>query len=78
MQTADQIILALGGSANIARETGFPLTTIESWKGANFIPEWRREALLGLAMRKGVSISTADFPVKKPRASLPTDEARAA
>lgn len=76
MQTADQIVEALGGSANIARETGIPLTTIESWKAANFIPDWRRETLLSLAMRKEKPLSTADFPEKKPRAS--TDQAAAA
>jgi hypothetical protein len=65
---ASHIIDALGGSASIARETGFPLTTIESWKSANFVPEWRRDKLLDLAIRKNVTLSTADFPVRRPRA----------
>lgn len=69
MQTVDQIVEALDGSAAISRETGIPLTTIESWKAANFIPEWRREGLLSLAVRKGKPLSTGDFPPRKPRPS---------
>jgi len=64
MKTAASIIDSLGGSAQVARETGFPLTTIESWKRANHIPEWRRDPLLGLAVRVGVSLSTSDFPAR--------------
>ncbi len=62
MRTAAQIIDALGGSAEIARDTGFPITTIESWKKSGFIPEWRREPLLGLALRKSVALGATDFP----------------
>ncbi|WP_267395539.1 MULTISPECIES: hypothetical protein [unclassified Sphingomonas] len=65
MRTAAQIIEALGGSAEIARDTGFPLTTIESWKKADFIPEWRREKLLGIAGRKAVALGTSDFPARR-------------
>jgi hypothetical protein len=64
MRTAAQIIDALGGSAALSRETGFPLTTIESWKSANRIPEWRQDRLLLLAAKQGVALSTADFPIK--------------
>jgi hypothetical protein len=64
MRTAAQIIDALGGSAALSRETGFPLTTIESWKSANRIPEWRQDRLLLLAAKLGVSLSTSDFPAK--------------
>lgn len=74
MQTATAIIEALDGSAEVSRETGFPLTTIESWKTANFIPEWRRDPLMALARRKNVALSIADFPPKETR----TPRARAA
>lgn len=77
MRTAAQIIDALGGSAEIARDTGFPLTTIESWKKADFIPEWRREPLLGLAVRKAVAIGATDFPARSTRPSTQTEQAAA-
>jgi hypothetical protein len=78
MDTAQEIIDRLGGSAEVARETGFPLTTIESWKGANFIPEWRRDALLALASRKSKPLSTVDFPCRRPRTrGAPADQAAA-
>jgi hypothetical protein len=67
MQTAAQMIDALGGSASVARSTGWALTTIESWKGPNFIPAWRRDPLLKLAARLKVSLSAADFPKRVPR-----------
>lgn len=67
MKTAAAIIDALGGSASISRVTGFPLTTIESWKAANFIPEWRHGALLDLARKIPVKLSTTDFPPKSAR-----------
>lgn len=71
MSTATDIIDALGGSAAVSRETGFPLTTIESWKAANFIPEWRQGAILQMAGRKADElpkpITAADFPPKEAR-----------
>ena len=69
MRTATDIIETLGGSAAIARATGFPLTTIESWKMANCIPDWRRDRLLSLATSLGVALSTTDFPSRKPIAA---------
>jgi len=78
MKTVDHIITLLGGSAEIARETGFPLSTIESWRRPNFIPDWRREPLLGLAVRKDIALSTADFPTKTARASVASPERAAA
>lgn len=78
MKTVDHIISLLGGSAEIARETGFPLSTIESWRKPNFIPDWRRDPLLGLAVRKDVALSTADFPAKTVRAAVALPEKVAA
>jgi len=80
MSTASDIIDALGGSASVARETGFPLTTIESWKAANFVPEWRRDPLLELASRIGARVRASDFPPKSARiprsvATRPTQDA---
>jgi hypothetical protein len=80
MATADHIIATLGGSAELARHTGFPLTTIESWKGANFIPEWRREKVIACAETKGVTLRWADFPSPDQRVSRasPSSDRKAA
>jgi hypothetical protein len=47
------IIISLGGSSRLSRETGWPLTTIDSWKRSNRIPEWRRPYLAQVARRMG-------------------------
>ncbi len=70
MRTATDIIDLLGGPTKVAKAVGFPLTTVHSWKAANFIPEWRRAALLKMAGDQGVSLATTDFPPieeRKPR-----------
>lgn len=69
MATARDIIDQLGGSASIAKATGFSLTTVNSWKDANFIPDWRRDALLSLAGEAGVKLKAADFPTPAQRIS---------
>ena len=78
MATADHIITALGGSAELARLTGYPLTTIESWKGANFIPVWRREKILACIKKKRVPLTAADFPSEEQRISRTPAERQAA
>jgi hypothetical protein len=67
MLTASQIIERLGGAASIASELGLPLTTVASWGAVNFVPEWRREALLRLAVKQGEPLSTTDFPTREQR-----------
>jgi hypothetical protein len=66
MKTAADIIEVLDGAASIARKTGFPLSTVASWKAANFIPEWRRPALIKLGKGK---IRAEDFPPETARVS---------
>lgn len=66
--TATQIIEALGGTTAVALATGTPVSTVQSWKRANHIPEWRQPELIKLAlMSPGVELSTADFPPKAER-----------
>lgn len=62
MRTANDIIQDLGGPANVSRETGIPYTTVLGWRDSNFIPEWRRPAVLELAERKKLPIADRDFP----------------
>lgn len=68
--TADQIIDALGGTVAVAEALRLPPTTVSSWRPVNFIPEWRHGPLLSLALEKGVTMATTDFPTpeaRKPR-----------
>lgn len=62
--TVSDIIETLGGRVAVARYTGWPYTTIDSWITANRIPDWRRPALLRMALEVGAELSTADFPDK--------------
>lgn len=73
MSTASDIIDALGGSAALSRDTGFPLTTIESWKAANFIPEWRQPAILAVAAERKPVVRIKAFPPKEARNSRSQD-----
>jgi hypothetical protein len=63
--TALEIIQSLGGVTALSQSLGIPLTTVSSWGRHNSIPEWRRPAILRLAMEKAVALSTADFPAKE-------------
>lgn len=67
MKTVTDIIERLEGSAFVSRETGFPITTIESWKAVNFIPAWRHGPLLALAKQMKKPLSLSDFPTKEAR-----------
>lgn len=64
MQTASDIIQSFGGAANLARETGIPLTTIIGWRDANFIPEWRQSTLISQGKKRDpkVVLTRQDFP----------------
>jgi hypothetical protein len=68
MATAKDILERLGGLAEVARGlsemTGrhCPLTTVQGWQDANYFPDWRRDALIGLAGRKNVDLAVSEFP----------------
>jgi hypothetical protein len=51
----------------VARDLAVSFTTVSGWVRANQIPEWRQSNVLELAMRKGVALSTADFPTTEER-----------
>lgn len=61
------IIAMLGGDNVVRLAIGAPLSTVNSWKRHNNVPEWRKHKLLELAVRKGVPLSTGDFPTKDQR-----------
>jgi hypothetical protein len=62
MHTATQIIKALGDSTAVAKALGVTPSTVQSWKEANFIPDWRQATLLALAKKKNFALSKKDFP----------------
>jgi hypothetical protein len=62
--TASDIIQRLGGVMQLSRDLGISFTTVSSWGRANQIPEWRRPALMRLALDKDVPLATTDFPEK--------------
>jgi hypothetical protein len=70
MHTVSDILKQLGGYTAVAKGTGIPATTVHSWQRKNFVPEWRRPALLALAKSKRVSLTDAHFPAA-PKAKEP-------
>jgi hypothetical protein len=68
--TALDIIQLLGGVTAVKTHLGVPLTTVSSWGRSNQIPEWRQGAMLELANRLNVALSTADFPPPEARVKL--------
>lgn len=62
MQTVEDILEKLGGYAKVAERTKTPATTVHSWQRSNFIPNWRRPAILSLAKKARVPLSDSDFP----------------
>lgn len=84
MQTADQIIETLGNTTAVATALGLTPSTVQSWKEANFIPDWRQDALLSLARRLNKPLAASDFPPvekrisRKPATSPEADKANAA
>lgn len=70
MATASDIIDRLGGLTIVSRKLRLPLTTVQGWKDSNYVPEWRRGALLSMASDDGKSLATDEFPSvdeRKPR-----------
>lgn len=65
--TAADIIQKLGSDTAVAKAIGAPLSTVNSWKRWNFIPEWRQPKLLELANQLNAPLSTADFPTPDER-----------
>ena len=65
MTSVADIIERLGGRKPVSDALSIPYTTVQGWEVANFVPEWRRPTLLALAVERGASISTDDFPAKR-------------
>lgn len=69
MATAKEIIEKLGKAREVAADLGVPLSTVTSWAQFNYIPDWRKPALLQLAGKKRVSLTADEFPTPAERVS---------
>jgi hypothetical protein len=65
--TVSDIMDKFGGLSAFSAAIGVPTSTAFSWKDKNYIPAWRQVTLLTLAVERGISLSTADFPDKSER-----------
>lgn len=63
--TVSDIIELLGGTNAVAAQTGWPYTTIDTWRAKNYIPTWRQTKILELALDRKLDVSAADFPEKQ-------------
>lgn len=62
MQTVEDILNQLGGYAAVADAAEIPATTVHSWQRSNFVPKWRRPALIALAKKKRIHLPEDAFP----------------
>lgn len=62
--TVSDIIAHFGGTSELARLLDSPVSTVDSWKAANFVPRWRQAHILDLAHRLSKPIAPTDFPDK--------------
>lgn len=75
METASDIIDALGGTSAVARELGLPPSTVSSWKSSDNIPKWRMPAVQAMADGLNISIERSASPGKTPAESPKLGEA---
>lgn len=68
MDAVDSIIQRFGGLTKLSRETGWPVSTIQSWKGLKHIPMRRWATLLKKADDLKVELTEAElFAASKQR-----------
>ena len=62
MSKAEEIIAKFPeGSSWLARELGTEPSTVNSWKRRGSIPRWRHDAILRVAKKHKISLSSTDF-----------------
>lgn len=65
MPLGKRVIEAFGGLAKMSRATGWPISTIESWKSKDSIPRWRLYDIRNAARANDVTLPE-DFPAGPP------------
>jgi hypothetical protein len=60
--TVCAIIDLLGGSKSVSDYTGWPYTTVDTWREVNQVPDWRKGKLLEMAVALDKPLSATDFP----------------
>lgn len=60
-----EILKRLGGISAVADDLGVGFSTVHAWVRSGRVPPWRQKELIALAIKRGVTLSTADFPVPK-------------
>jgi hypothetical protein len=65
--TVSAIIELLGGSKAVADYTGWPYTTVDTWREVNQVPDWRKGKLLEMAVDRQKALSATDFPASDER-----------
>ncbi|WP_289144973.1 helix-turn-helix transcriptional regulator [uncultured Sphingobium sp.] len=75
METASDIIDALGGTSAVARELDLPPSTVSSWKSGDRIPKWRKPGVQAMADRLNIDISPVPSSGKTPSESPSIGEA---
>lgn len=69
MATSADILERLGGVSVVASKLNLPLTTVQGWKDANFVPDWRKPAVIALSKRMKKPVALSDFPTADERIS---------
>jgi len=64
METASDIIEALGGTVAVAVALDLAPTTVSSWKSSGSIPKWRIPGIEALAREKGVILNIPQRPTQ--------------
>jgi hypothetical protein len=55
-----------GGIRPMAARLGVPSSTVKSWHTKQFIPEWRRPAVLDAAKRLGIGLLAEEVATVRP------------
>jgi hypothetical protein len=61
MSYVDGIVKVFGGARALAREIGYPPTTVQSWKDRGSIPDDRKPIVLRRARELDLPLTPADF-----------------
>lgn len=61
MSYVDALIARLGGTRKTAEITGYPVSTVNSWKVAGCIHDRHKPVIMARAAEHGIKLEPADF-----------------